>query len=91
VRVRAGEDAFLMEAIFRGEVWDFMRDPVSAANEEAVCTSMAAGCDAALEGYGTTLAEDIKALDTCDGAEELERYIALRVRMVRRRAPYHTR
>ena len=72
-----------MEAIFRGEVWGFMQDPVSKDNEQAVCTSMQAGCDAALEAYSTTLAQDIKALDACDAEAEPEKHIALRVRLVR--------
>lgn len=32
----SGDDAFLLEGIFRDEVWDFMNEPVSRPNEEAV-------------------------------------------------------
>lgn len=40
----AGSDAFLLEALFRNEVWDFMLQPVSQGNEDALCQSMIAGC-----------------------------------------------
>ena len=71
-----------MEAIFRGEAWDFMLNPVSEGNENAICASMASGCDAALVAYETSFADDLKALDACDAQQEPERYIALKVRRV---------
>lgn len=40
----AGPDAFLLEALFRNETWDFMLQPVSQGNEDALCQSMIAGC-----------------------------------------------
>ena len=40
----AGGDAFLLEALFRNETWGFMLQPVSQANEEALCQSMVDGC-----------------------------------------------
>lgn len=40
----AGADAFLLEALFRTEVWGFMQQPVSEDNERAVCDSMILGC-----------------------------------------------
>ena len=42
--VHIGPDAFLMEALFRNEVWGHMQVPVSRVNEEAVCQSMMDGC-----------------------------------------------
>lgn len=36
----AGMDAFLLESIFRPDVWDFMCEPVSEDNERAVCDTM---------------------------------------------------
>lgn len=39
-----GEDAFLLESIFRSEVWDFMNEPVSRTNEEAVNELLATRC-----------------------------------------------
>lgn len=44
----AGADAFLLEALFRNETWDFMLQPVSRENEDALCQSMIAGCRSAL-------------------------------------------
>jgi [ribulose-bisphosphate carboxylase]-lysine N-methyltransferase len=40
----AGSDAFLLEALFRNNVWEFMLLPVSEENERAVCLSMIDGC-----------------------------------------------
>ena len=45
----AGQDAFLLEPLFRSEAWGFMLAPVSEANERAVYQSMADGCRAALQ------------------------------------------
>lgn len=39
-----GDDAFLLESIFRSEVWDFMNEPVSRTNEEAVNDLLATRC-----------------------------------------------
>lgn len=72
-----------MEAIFRAEAWGHMCEPISRGNEAAVCSSMAAGCEGALQRYRTTLADDIKALDACDASTSAEMRMALRVRMVR--------
>lgn len=36
-----GQDAFLLEPIFRQDVWGFMCEPVSEDNERAVCQSIA--------------------------------------------------
>jgi hypothetical protein len=68
-----------MEPIFRNEVWEHMLLPVSEANEEAVCKSMAAGCEGALQAYPTSLADDINALDSCTDAKVR---VALQIRMV---------
>jgi [ribulose-bisphosphate carboxylase]-lysine N-methyltransferase len=38
-----GEDAFLLEAIFRQEAWGLISDPVSKANENDACTTMISG------------------------------------------------
>lgn len=42
-------DAFLLEAIFRKEVWGFMAYPVSESNELAVVESIVEICDKSLE------------------------------------------
>lgn len=44
-------DAYLLEPVFRGEVWDFMMEPVSKANERAMCETAISACEARLEGY----------------------------------------
>jgi [ribulose-bisphosphate carboxylase]-lysine N-methyltransferase len=44
----SGGDAFLLEALFRDEVWGHLAAPVSAENEAALAESMVAGCAAAL-------------------------------------------
>eukprot|EP00667_Euglena_gracilis_P006783 EG_transcript_6853 len=43
-----GMDAFLLEAIFRQQVWGFCQQPVSAANEREMCDTMTRTAAAAL-------------------------------------------
>ncbi|KAL3685483.1 hypothetical protein R1sor_003505 [Riccia sorocarpa] len=57
-----GPDAFLLEALFRASVWGHISLPVSRENEEAVCTAMLDGCRAAVDGYSTTIDEDVRML-----------------------------
>ena len=58
-----GADAFLLEPVFRGEVWSrHVQEPVSRENERAVCASMASGCAAALARIGGDAAGDERAL-----------------------------
>jgi [ribulose-bisphosphate carboxylase]-lysine N-methyltransferase len=58
----AGGDAFLLESIFRADVWEHLQSPVSEGNERAVCSSIIDGCRAALAGYPTTIEDDVAAL-----------------------------
>lgn len=58
----AGPDSFLLEALFRNEAWSHVSLPVSRDNEEAICTSMLDGLKAALDGYGTTVEQDMELL-----------------------------
>lgn len=44
-----GKDAFLLEYIFRKEVWGFMSEPVSEDNERAVVTTVIDACENALK------------------------------------------
>ena len=46
-----GTDAFLLESLFRKEVWDFMSLPVSEMNELAVVDSIAEACQSALDEF----------------------------------------
>lgn len=55
-------DAFLLESIFRADVWSFMLEPVSEPNEEAVCATLSNGARAALAGYPTSLDQDLAEL-----------------------------
>lgn len=43
-----GQDAFLLESIFRQEVWEFMAYPVSEPNEREVLDAVAAACTKSL-------------------------------------------
>lgn len=43
-----GRDAFLLESIFRKEIWGFMSEPVSEENERAVVTAVIDACQNAL-------------------------------------------
>jgi len=45
------QDAYLLENIFRREVWGFMGLPVSLENEKALCEFMIGTCEDALDGY----------------------------------------
>lgn len=55
-------DAFLLEPVFRNEIWGFMQDPVSADNESNVCESMIQSCQGALDEFPTTYEEDVETL-----------------------------
>jgi len=57
-----GPDSFLMESIFRNEVWGHMQLPVSQENEENVYQSLINGCKSALAGYSTSIDIDLAAL-----------------------------
>lgn len=59
-----------------------MMEPVSQENEAAVCASMVAGCEAALEGFDVSLADDLRALGEL-GDDTSAQAVALRVRTVR--------
>lgn len=48
-----GTDAFLLESIFRKDVWDFMALPVSEQNELAVVTTLTETCQRALDEFDT--------------------------------------
>ncbi|KAM7269627.1 hypothetical protein ACFE04_025124 [Oxalis oulophora] len=57
-----GSDAFLLEALFRNDVWGFLNAPVSRTNEELICKVVRDACKLALSGYHTTIDEDDKLL-----------------------------
>lgn len=59
-----------------------MMEPVSMENEASVCESMVAGCEAALDAFTASLADDLRALGEL-GQDTSARAVALRVRSVR--------
>jgi len=54
-------DAFLLESVFRNEVWEFMQYPVSKENEKLVLDTLVGTVEGALEGFETTEGEDARA------------------------------
>lgn len=74
-----GADAFLLESIFRNEVWEHMQQPVSEDNEGAVCQSIVDGCVAVLAGYPTSLEEDAAALGAAAPGSKAAAAIAVRL------------
>lgn len=56
-----GTDAFLLESIFRNQVWEFLESPVSRANEELMCQVVRSACKSALSGYHTSIEEVIRS------------------------------
>lgn len=71
-----GPDAFLLESIFRNEVWDHMQLPISQDNERAVCQSMVDGCDAVLSGYPSSQAS-LNATESNNKRESVAAVISL--------------
>ena len=59
-----GKDAFLLESIFRKEVWGFMGLPVSEANERSVVEEIEAACTKALE--------EMNAIEKDGGGDETD-------------------
>ena len=57
-----GPDAFLLESIFRNEIWEHLNLPISEPNERAVYESMASGCLSVLQSCPTRIEEDIDLL-----------------------------
>lgn len=54
-----GGDVFLLEAVFRPEVWGFMAYPVSEENEAAAIDAILAACATALDGYTAPPGADV--------------------------------
>lgn len=53
-----GGDAFLLEAVFRRDVYGFMEAPVSPTNEAAMCEAIIAACEDLLDGYTGVFPEE---------------------------------
>ena len=74
-----GADAFLLESIFRNEVWEHMQQPVSEDNETAICKSIVDGCASVLAGYPTSLDEDAAALGALAPGSRAAAAVAVRL------------
>lgn len=73
-------DAFLLESIFRNEVWGHVNLPVSEENEKAVYESMVSGCAAVLQTYPTKIDDDIALLNRMDGMSNEKAAVSLRLK-----------
>ena len=70
-----GMDAFLLESIFRQEVWGFMSMPVSEKNERSVLESIVSTCTKALQEMGDN-SDDLEGSSPsslCDIVRETEK------------------
>lgn len=76
-----GADAFLLESIFRNEVWEHMQLPISEDNERACYQQLIDGCSAALAGYPSTIDEDLALLNSGGVQPGSRKQQAVRVRL----------
>ena len=78
-------DAFLLESIFRKEIWSFMSYPVSEKNERDVLDTIIKACDASLHEINTfdeTIDKEIED----DASLPINKRVCATVRNVERRA-----
>ncbi|KAG5189665.1 putative ribulose-1,5-bisphosphate carboxylase/oxygenase large subunit N-methyltransferase, chloropl [Tribonema minus] len=85
-----GMDAFLLEAVFRTDIWGFMEEPVSAANELAANNYIIGICQAQLDSFTSSAEEDEKLL--ASGGEGLSKrhQLCAQLRSAERAALQHT-
>ena len=82
-----GTDAFLLESIFRKEVWGFMSMPVSEINEQAVVDEVIASCTKALDEMNdVSTAEEDQKDAVAEGVAPSSKALCATVRSVERRA-----
>lgn len=81
-----GTDAFLLEALFRDQVWELISLPVSRENEAMACASIVQALEQALESYPTTFEEDFALLAKGQVQEGSALEIAIRLRMGEKQA-----
>lgn len=71
------KDAFLLESVFRKEVWGFMADPVSEENEADVVDAILDACETALEDMNSVPSSDTvfsdRRLNDCATVRDAER------------------
>ena len=86
-----GQDAFLLEALFRQDCWNLISDPLSRENEAACCESIVLGVSDALSRFATRTTDDERTYLTTPHAQRvadapskstaIRREIATRVRL----------
>lgn len=81
-----GVDAFLLEPLFRDTCWQLIGEPVSLANETAVCESLLSGCTATLASYTTSARQDEDLLAQRSAQLHARMALAVRVRLGEKRA-----
>jgi len=59
-------DAFLLEPVFRNEVWEFMQLPVSPVNEELMLDTLIGTCEGYLEAMSSKDSDDMTLRDKVD-------------------------
>jgi len=80
-------DAFLLEPIFRKDVWGFMSLPVSEINERAVVDEIISSCAKALKKMDSvSLNDDMLLSDKELGVEQSPKSLCATVRSVERKA-----
>ena len=86
-----GQDAFLLEALFRQQTWGLISDPLSKENEAACCASVINGCAAALSAYDTRTVDIEKStLSSPPGSLSHRENVACRVRLAEKSALIET-
>lgn len=75
----AGTDAFLLEALFRNEVWGHLQLPVSEDNERAVCEGMAEASRSALALHDGSTADDVAYLRSVKPGSRQELAVVVRL------------
>jgi [ribulose-bisphosphate carboxylase]-lysine N-methyltransferase len=86
-----GQDAFLLEALFRQQCWQLISDPLSKENEADCCASILDGVAAALSAYASRGVDQEKsALTSTPGSLTHRQNLAVRVRLAEKSALIET-
>ena len=86
-----GQDAFLLEALFRQQCWQLISDPLSKENEADCCASILDGVASALSAYATRGVDQEKsALTSTPGSLTHRQNRAVRVRLAEKSALIET-
>ena len=86
-----GQDAFLLEALFRQQCWQLISDPLSKENEADCCASILDGVAAALSAYASRGVDQEKStLTSTPGSLTHRQNLAVRVRLAEKSALIET-